>query len=348
MRKFSLDTTPLLTPKVVGLLTEIHECKGKQELYMEANRDALTTLLQVATIQSVDASNRLEGIFTSDARLKALMNEKTKPRNRSEEEILGYRKVLKTIHKSYDAITIKPAVILQLHRDLYSYSAQRMSGRWKNTGNAIVEKRADGIEITRFQPLSVFETPDAMQKLCDVYAKKIDEAQDNPLLLCCMFILDFLCIHPFNDGNGRMSRLLTLLMLYRSGYIVGKYISLEMLIEHNKESYYDSLQASSLGWHNGGNNYEPFVTYMLGIILAAYRDFNSRVEYLRDKSISKPDRIRKIFESRLDLISRNELALLCPDISETTIRHTLTQLVKEGYIVKMGSARATKYIRNHQ
>ncbi len=348
MRTFVYDTTSLFTPEIVRMLTAIHECKGKQELYMEAHPDILTTLLNTAKIQSTGASNRIEGIYTSDERLSELVQQKAEPRNRSEEEIAGYRKVLETIHDSYEYIGIKPSVLLQLHRDLYSYSASGIGGHWKNTDNSIIEKQYDGTVVTRFLPVHAFETPDAMELLCQAYQDAVEKAQDDPLLLCCMFLVDFLCIHPFNDGNGRMSRLLTLLMLYRGGYIVGKYISLEMLIERNKESYYDALKASSDGWHENHNSYEPFARYMLGIILAAYRDFNSRVEYLRDKKLSKPERIQAIFAQRLEALSKQDLIVLCPDISEATIKSTLTHLVKDGYIVKIGSARSTKYIRNNQ
>ena len=347
MKTFSFDTRPLLTPEIVRLLTEIHERKGKQELYIEAHTDVMTALLKNAKIQSTGASNRIEGIFTSDERLNALVHEKAEPRNRSEEEIAGYRKVLETIHEGYEFIPPRASIILQLHRDMYSYSAFGMGGRWKNADNAIVEEGVDGSRSVRFQPLSAFETPEAMERLCDSYMDAVAEDQSDPLLLSLQFVLDFLCIHPFNDGNGRMSRLLTLLTLYRSGYIVGKYISLESLIEKNKASYYEALQASSQGWHENANTYEPFVRYMLGVILAAYRDFNNRVEYLRDKRLSKPERIRRIFTNRLDALSRQELSELCPDISEATIKQALTQLVKEGYIQKLGSARATKYIRNN-
>lgn len=347
MRDFNFDTRPLLTPEIVRLLTEIHECKGKQELYVEAHVDVLKTLLKSAKIQSTGASNRIEGIYTSEERLNALVNEKAEPRNRSEEEIAGYRKVLETIHEGYEFIPPRSSIILQLHRDLYSYSASRIGGRWKNTDNAIVEEGEGGAMAVRFQPLPAFETPEAMDRLCDGYLEAVAREKGDPLLLSIQFIFDFLCIHPFNDGNGRISRLLTLLTLYRSGYIVGKYISLEMLIEKSKETYYEVLQASSQQWHEGANSYEPFARYMLGIILTTYRDFNSRVEYLRDKKLSKPERIRAIFADRLGAISRQELSALCPDISEVTIKQTLTQLVKEGYIQKLGSARATKYIRNN-
>ena len=347
MREFIFDTRPLLTPEIVRLLTDIHECKGKQELYIEAHSDALATLLKSAKIQSTGASNRIEGIHTSDERLNALVNEKAEPRNRSEEEIAGYRKVLEIIHERYDFIPPRASIILQLHRDLYSYSASRSGGRWKNIDNTIVEENSDGTTSVRFRPMSAFETPDAMERLCDGYMDAVAHERGDPLLLSIQFILDFLCVHPFNDGNGRISRLLTLLTLYRAGYIVGKYISMEMLIEKSKETYYDVLMASSKGWHESANTYEPFTRYMLGIILAAYRDFNSRVEYLRDKKLSKPERIRRIFAGRLDALSRKELSELCPDISEATIKKTLAQLVKEGYIQKLGSARATKYIRDN-
>ena len=348
MHQFVFDTKSLLTPEIVRMLTQIHECKGKQELYAEAHADVLTTLLNIAKIQSIGASNRIEGIHTSDERLDAIVLEKSEPRNRSEEEIAGYRKVLEIIHESYEYMSPKASVLLQLHRDLYAYSASSIGGHWKNANNSIVEENEDGSTTIRFVPVSAFDTPEAVERLCNAYLEAIDNTQDDPLLLCTCFVLDFLCIHPFNDGNGRMSRLLTLLMLYRSGYIVGKYISLEMLIEKSKETYYESLQVSSIGWHENANDYEPFVRYMLGIILSAYREFNSRIASLRDNSISKPERIRAIFASRLDSVNRQELAALCPDISEATIRATLTQLTKEGFILKIGSARATRYVRNNR
>lgn len=346
MRTFPLDTRDLLIPEIVSLLTEIHELKGRQDLYIEAHADVLSGMLKVAKIQSTAASNRLEGIHTSDQRMQALMNETTLPLTRSEEEIAGYRKVLDTIHESYEYIAINPNHLLRLHRDLYSYSPSNQGGRWKNADNLILEKREDGADHVRFRPLSAFETPGAVQQLCDRYTEIIAKQEGDPLLLCLMFVLDFLCIHPFNDGNGRMSRLLTLLMLYRGGFIVGKYISLEKAIEDSKESYYETLNISSQGWHEAKNSYVPFVRYMLGVILLAYREFTSRVSYLRDKQLSKPDRIRQVFSERLDQLSRQDLADMFPDISESTIKNTLTALVKEGYIKKIGAARATRYIRN--
>lgn len=251
MHEFDFINRPkeLLTPEVVALLTRLHECRGRQELFIEAEPDVLTALLEVAKIQSTDASNRIEGIYTSDERLKAIVQEKVQPRNRNEEEISGYRDVLATIHESYEHITPRPNSILQLHRDLYSFSSSAVGGVYKNSDNIIAEKHADGTETVRFRPVPAFQTADAMLNLCTRYNDAIEAATYNPLILMPIFILDFLCIHPFNDGNGRMSRLLTLLLLYRAGFIVGKYISIEMLIEKSKDSYYEALQASSQDWH---------------------------------------------------------------------------------------------------
>ena len=224
---FKAEYQKLLTPEVVAYLTQIHEYKGQQNLFIEAKADALSNLLEVAKIQSTEASNRIEGIITTDDRLKKIVREKTMPQSRSEKEIAGYRDVLATIHESHDYIQPKPSVILQLHRDLYKFSGKSIGGSFKNSDNVIAEERPDGRKIVRFEPVSAWETPGAMAALCDAFHTAAQDAELDPLLLIPIFILDFLCIHPFNDGNGRMSRLLTLLLLYRSGYLVGKYISIE-------------------------------------------------------------------------------------------------------------------------
>ena len=231
---FKAEYQKLLTPEVVAYLTQIHEYKGQQNLFIEAKADALSNLLEVAKIQSTEASNRIEGIITTDDRLKKIVREKTMPQSRSEKEIAGYRDVLATIHESHDYIPPKPTVILQLHRDLYKFSGKSIGGSFKNSDNVIAEERPDGRKIVRFEPVSAWETPGAMTALCDAFQTAAQDAELDPLLLIPIFILDFLCIHPFNDGNGRMSRLLTLLMLYRNGYMVGKYISIEHLIEQSK------------------------------------------------------------------------------------------------------------------
>ena len=334
-----------MTPEVVAMLTRLHECRGRQELFIEAEPDVLTALLKVAKIQSTDASNRIEGIYTTDERLKALVQEKVQPRNRNEEEISGYRDVLATIHESYEYIAPRPNNILQLHRDLYSFSSSAVGGAYKNSDNIIAEKKADGTETVRFRPVPAFQIAEAIQDLCDKYNEAIEAGTYDPLVLMPIFILDFLCIHPFNDGNGRMSRLLTLLLLYRSGFIVGKYISIEMLIEKSKGSYYEALQESSQNWHEDSNNYMPFLKYMLGIVVKAYNEFEDRVEHLRYRKVSKPERIKAIIERTPGKITKKEIAQVCPDISLTTIERTLADLVSSGFINKVGEGRATAYVK---
>ena len=347
MRDFDFIVSPakLLTPEIVQMVGSIHEHKGKQELFLEANIDELKTLLEVALIQSTGASNRIEGIFTSDKRLEELVSQKAEPRNRSEQEIAGYREVLSTIYEGYEYINPRPNIILQLHRDLYSYSQGGAGGSYKNSDNVIAETDAEGHQKARFIPVPAFQTAEAMEELCARFLEAWEADRIDKLVLIPMFILDFLCIHPFNDGNGRMSRLLTLLLFYKAGYIVGKYVSMEMLIEKTKETYYEALQASSTGWHEGENSYEPFVKYYLGIMLKAYNEFESRVEHLKHRSLSKPDRIKAVIDNKVGKITKKEIMELCPDISKITVERTLTNLVKSGYIAKVGAGPSTGYVR---
>jgi len=340
---FKASAAKLLTNDIVNMLGYIHEYKGQQNLFIEAKADVLSHLLEIAKIQSTEASNRIEGIYTSDERIKALVKEKSAPRNRNENEIAGYRDVLATIHENYDYIPPRANVLLQLHRDLYQYSGMGIGGHFKNTDNVIEEELDDGTKRIRFRPATAFETPDMIESLCNQFLREVDRGEVDPLLLIPMFVLDFLCIHPFNDGNGRMSRLLTLLLLYRSGYIVGKYISIEMLIEKTKDTYYDALQASSTGWHDGTNDYMPFVSYTLGIIKSAYKTFSERVEHLTTKGISKPERVRQFIENKLGKVTKKDIMDACPDISATTIERTLGDLVKDGTIIKIGNGRGTGY-----
>ena len=348
MREFDYSKRweKLLTPDIVALITQIHEYKGMQSLYIEAKADILTQLVEMAKIQSTEASNKIEGIFTSDERLKALVKDKTTPKTRNEKEIAGYRDVLNTIHENHDYITVKPNMILQLHRDLYKFEGYDIGGKYKAADNIIEEEDAQGNKKVRFNPVAAWETPEAVEKLCDEFDKAIGSGMIDPLLLIPMFILDFLCIHPFNDGNGRMSRLLTLLCLYRSGYIVGKYISIEHLIEKTKDSYYECLQDSSAGWHEGKNKYAPFVQYMLGVVLAAYRDFSERVEVLTTSGLSKPDRIARLIQSTYGEITKTQIMEKCPDISQVTVQRTLAELQKSGQIKKISGGRFTKYVWN--
>lgn len=350
MREFNFKTeyNKLLTPEVVAYLTQIHEYKGQQNLFIEAKADALANLLEVAKIQSTEASNRIEGIITTDDRLKKIVRDKTMPKTRGEKEIAGYRDVLATIHESHDFIPPKPSIILQLHRDLYKFSGKAIGGSFKNSDNVIAEEPPDGQRIVRFEPVPTWETPEAVTALCNAFEEAMRDTELDPLLLIPMFILDFLCIHPFNDGNGRMSRLLTLLLLYRSGYIVGKYISIEKLISDTKETYYEALQASSYNWHEGTNDYAPFVTYMLGILVAAYRDFESRIELLTTKGLSKPDRVREIIKNHLGKITKSEIMAQCPDISQITVQRALADLLKSGEIIKLSGGRYTSYTWNRE
>jgi len=335
----------LLNPSIVRQLSLIHEYKGKQELYIEAEPDILNSLLMVAKVQSTGASNRIEGINASEKRLEEIVLEKTQPMNRSEYEIAGYRDVLKTIHENYDHIPITPNYILQLHRDLYSYTDTSIAGRWKTTDNIIEEIDGQGNSSIRFHPVPASETPDAVGRLCTAFAKAILQKKHDPLLLGALFILDFLCIHPFHDGNGRMSRLLTLLILYRSGFIAGKYISIEKLIENTKESYYDTLKASSHNWYNGKAHYEPFVSYYLSILTKSYSEFSDRVSHLRHRKLSKRDRVRHVFDTKTGKLSKKDIAQFCPDISEITIERTLAEMLKEGSLKKIGGGRYTFYVR---
>jgi len=348
MRTFDYTVIPgeLMNHELMNLVSAIHEFKGKQELFIAARPDVLQAMLEIAKVQSTGASNRIEGIYTSDERLAALVKLKAEPRNRSEQEIAGYREVLGLIHESYDYMVPRTNVILQLHRDLYQYNPASFGGHFKNSDNVIAEIDSSGQSRVRFQPLSAFETPEAVDRLTNTFVEAIHTEKYDPLLLISMFILDFLCIHPFSDGNGRMSRLLTLLTLYRSGYIVGKYISLEMIIERTKETYYEVLEDSSTGWHEGKNAYLPFVKYSLEVILSAYKEFSTRVELMQDRSLSKPERIRTLFASTLQKLSKSMILEKCPDISTSTVELALAALLKEGYISKTGSGKNTAYIRN--
>ncbi len=340
---YKTEYQKLLTPTIVSYLAQIHEMKGQQNLFVEAQKDALAELLEIAKIQSTEASNRIEGIITTDDRLKKIVMNKTTPKGRSEREIAGYRDVLNTIHENYDFIPVRPGMILQLHRDLYKFSNSAIGGSFKNSDNIIAEELPDGTKRVRFQPVPAWETPEAMDSLCNAFQEVLTDPELDPLLLMPMFILDFLCIHPFNDGNGRMSRLLTLLLLYRSGYSVGKYISLERLIADSKETYYEVLQDSSTGWHEGTNDYLPFVRYMLGVVVAAYREFASRVDILITRGLSKPDRIRETIRSTTGKITKTQIMRQCPDISQKTVERALADMLKNGDIIKIGGGRYTSY-----
>ena len=348
MRSFSYKTEyqKLLTPEIVSYLTQIHEQKGMQSRFSVAQKDILEELLEIAKIQSTEASNRIEGIITTDDRLKLIVRNKTTPHNRSEREIAGYRDVLNTIHENFKYIPIRAGMILQLHRDLYKFSGLSIGGSFKNSDNVIAEELPDGTKRVRFQPLAAWETPETMDVLCAEINEAIADPELDDLLLIPMFVLDFLCIHPFNDGNGRMSRLLTLLLLYRTGYEIGKYISIERLIADSKESYYEALQESSQNWHEGENDYLPFVRYLLSVILAACREFTERAEILIEAGGFKNSRIRGVIRSTTGRITKAEILAQCPDTSQITVQRALKELLDKGEIIKIGGGRYTSYMWN--
>ena len=334
----------LLTPEIVRDLSAIHEYRGRQVRLSRVSPEALDGLMEIALIQSTGASNRIENISTSDARLHELLLEDAAPRNRDEQEILGYRYVLDLIHNSHDDIPVTPGVILQLHRDLYRYMDVSFGGHWKDSDNIIQEIGADGQRRTRFTPTSAAATPSAMEELCGVYREQVREGMFDPLLLVIVFVFDFVCIHPFNDGNGRMSRLLTLLLMYQNGHAVGKYISIEQEIERTKRSYYEALAESSTGWQDRTNDYRPFVRYMLGVVLACCREFDERASIV-DSSMSSEQRVKAYFSQQLGAISKRELLEALPVLNHRSVERTLQKLQKDGFIERVGSGRATKYRR---
>lgn len=331
-----------LPMSIVRMLTIINEYKGKQDLYKKQSPQMLNTLKDIATIQSVESSNRIEGIYTSNKRLREIMDNKIAPRDRSESEIAGYRDVLNTIHSAFDAIPIRSSVLLQLHRDLYKFSSAR-GGNYKSSDNVIEEILPDGSVHIRFKPVDSFSTPGYMEKLCEEYKKENIKGEVEPLVLIAAFILDFLCIHPFNDGNGRMSRLLTLLLLYQNGFEVGRFISLEKIIEDSKETYYEALQKSSFLWHEGENNLQIWLEYFLGIIIKAYKELEDRVGCIEGVKGSKSDRVEKAIEGKLGYFTKSEIREICPDIAEATINRVFEKLKNEEKIESVGKGRNTKW-----
>ncbi len=328
--------------EILGYIGLIHEYKGKQQLYLTQKPIELERLVELAKIQSTESSNAIEGIVTTNQRFKQLMAEKTMPRNRDEQEILGYRAVLEMVHESFEYMPITANVILQLHKKLYSFLPTSFGGMFKTTSNEIDEIRADGTVVVRFKPLEPFETPDAIDRLCKSYNEIIASSEVDPLVVIPTFIHDFLCIHPFNDGNGRMSRILTTLLLYKSGYVVGKYISLEKKIHDNKDEYYDALLLASENWHDGKNDNTVFTKYILGIILSAYRDFEERLQIVSSKKTAK-EMVREVFSIKLGKITKSDIMEMCPNLSRSAVEKALRELVSEKYILKQGSGPATFY-----
>lgn len=330
--------------EILGLIAAIYKETGKQEMYLKQRPEELEKLVEIAKIHSTEASNAIEGIVTTNTRIKQLVAEKTTPRNRNEQEIAGYRDVLAIIHESFDAIMISQNYILQLHKILYSHINNPLAGRTKNVQNYISATYPDGNTKILFTPLAPYETPKALDAICDEYNRVIGNMELEPLIAIPVFIHDFLCIHPFNDGNGRMSRLLTTLLLYRSGFYVGKYISLEAKIAKNKDLYYEALQASQDGWLEGKEDPVPFIKFLLGTILAAYKDFGDRFSLVEEK---KPalEIVRMATVNKIGRFTKQDIRELCPSLSISSIEGALRTLVDNGELIREGSGKNTCYYR---
>lgn len=329
---------------ILGYIAAIYKEAGKQELYLKQCPEELEKLVEIAKVQSTEASNAIEGIVTTNTRIRQLVEEKTSPRNRDEQEIAGYRDVLNIIHDSFDVIPITQNYILQLHKILYSHMNNPMAGRTKNVQNYISATYPDGHTETLFTPMAPYETPEALDRICEEYNRVIGNMEVEPLIAIPIFIHDFLCIHPFNDGNGRMSRLLTTLLLYRCGFYVGKYISLEAKIAQNKDLYYNALNQSQDGWHDGTDDPVPFIKYLLGTILAAYKDFGERFEIVAEK-LPAIDVVRKATQSKIGRFTKQDIRELCPSLSLSSVEGALRKLVASGELKREGAGKSTYYLR---
>ena len=330
--------------EILGYIAAIYKEAGKQELYLKQRPDELEKLVEIAKIQSTEASNAIEGIVTTNTRIKQLVEEKTTPRNRDEQEIAGYRDVLNIIHESFDTIPLSRNYILQLHKIMYSHMNNPLAGQTKNVQNYISATYPDGHTEILFTPLAPFETPEALDRICEEYNKVIGNMELEPLIAIPIFIHDFLCIHPFNDGNGRMSRLLTTLLLYRCGFYVGKYISLEAKIAKNKDLYYDALNRAQHGWHEGNEDVVPFIKYLLSTILAAYKDFGDRFAIVEEK-LPAIDMVRKATLNKIGRFTKQDIREQCPSLSLSSVEGALRKMVAAGELKREGAGKSTCYIR---
>ena len=324
--------------EILSLIAAIYKEAGKQELFVKQRPEELNKLVEIAKIQSTEASNAIEGIVTTSTRIRELVNEKTTP------EIAGYRDVLNIIHENFDVIPISKNYILQLHKILYGHMNNPLAGRTKSVQNYISATYPDGSTKILFTPLAPYETPEALKRICDEYNVVIGNSELEPLIAIPIFIHDFLCIHPFYDGNGRMSRLLTTLLLYRSGFYVGKYISLEAKVAQNKDLYFEGLSDSQIGWHDGKEDAIPFVKYILGTILAAYKDFEERMTIIEPK-LSALEMVRRASENKIGRFNKQDIRELCSTLSDSSIEAALRKLVLSGELQKEGKGKSTCYFR---
>lgn len=329
---------------ILGLIAAIYKEAGKQEQYLKQRPQEMEKLVEIAKIQSTEASNAIEGIVTTNTRIKQLVEEKTTPRNRDEQEIAGYRDVLNVIHESFDAIPITQNYILQIHKMLYSHMNNPLAGRTKSMQNYISAAYPDGHTEILFTPLAPYETSESLDRICEEYNRVIGNLEVEPLIIIPIFIHDFLCIHPFNDGNGRMSRLLTTLLLYQNGFYIGKYISLEAKISKNKDLYYSAMSQSQTGWHEGKEDALPFIKYILGTILASYKDFEERTSFVQEK-LPALEMVRMASKSKIGRFNKQDIRELCPTLSDSSIEGALRKLVAAGELKKEGKGKSTCYFR---
>jgi len=318
----------------VWLLTDVAEAKGRQDLYIRQSPQVLQALRETALVQSVESSNRIEGVTVAPGRLRPLVVENAKPRNRSEEEILGYRRALDLIHTNPADLAVTPQLLQQLHATLQEGSGD--AGQWKRVDNEIVEMRADGPPLVRFRPVSVAGTPAAVEELCLSYRHTANQGEVPPLMSVAALILDFTCIHPFRDGNGRLSRLLTLLALYQTGYEAGRYISLERLVEESREDYYAALQRSSVGWHEGRHDLFPWLNYFLTILKRAYRELEARAGRIQSARGAKTALIEAAVAAFPAKFTLATLERAAPGVSRDMVRRVLRRLQKEGKVECLG------------
>ena len=347
LKKFDYQTLNnlQLNNTLINKLTTIYQLRGETSSFEIDYHEELKKLVAVAKIQSTDASNRIEGIYTSDSRLNKIMSDKVEPRDRDEREIAGYRDVLSLIHENYRYMPITKNTILSMHNMLFKYAGDSWGGHFKDINNKIIAKYADGHEEVRFNPPEAFLVPDLIDELCKQYNEAFERGDISPLILSAALVFDFVSIHPFRDGNGRMSRLLMLLTMYRSGFDVSKYISLEKIIEDSKESYYDVLAASSVGWNDNQNDYAPFINYYLGVVVKAYRELIERIGLVHNHKELKADKlILKTLQQQLRPLSRAELVELIPQYSQTTIQRNLKRLKDERKIQSIGKGKNIKYV----
>ena len=346
MRRFEYGRIQSLSwdMDMLSLIAGIYRANGKEEVLLSQSPTVLESLVELAKVQSTEASNAIEGIVTTSTRLRQLVADKTTPRNRDEQKIMGYRDALNIIHDSYDSITLSRNHILQLHKILYQYQFNARGGQLKSVQNYISATYPDGHTEVLFTPLAPYETTEALDQICTEYNRVVGNGEVEPLLAIPIFIHDFLCIHPFNDGNGRMSRLLTTLLLYRSGFMVGKYVSLEAKIAANKDMYYAALRESSDAWYDESSCPTAFIRYWLQMLLAAYHDFEDRSSLLVN-STSVIHQVQTAIDNHLGAFTKQHIREWCPNLSDSSIEGAVRTLVKNGIISRKGGGRSTYYVK---